>query len=246
MTKCAYVSTGILLHLNVTTAELHKFHQVKTLTSVVVANWGSVVENIHEILCLNCIPHLTTMKVLKSKFIHRKYYTDLQLWGSWIKNKTKSKKKKKQPNTERERERQRDTERERERERQRQRQRERERERQRERENDQFNFENNNITERHEAQREQKPKKTNGKWKRSVVDTTINKRRQREPFVPWLLHVLATCSVHLRDGWTLTIVHAATLRQKLQIFFSFFFFCVLCYIHGVHHFGWDFCVCDHF
>ena len=29
-------------------------------------------------------------------------------------------------------------------------------------------------------------------------------------------------------------------------FFSFFFFCVPSYISGVHHFGWDFCVCNRF
>ena len=26
---------------------------------------------------------------------------------------------------------------------------------------------------------------------------------------------------------------------------TFFFFCVPSYVSGVHHFGWDFCVCDH-
>ena len=31
----------------------------------------------------------------------------------------------------------------------------------------------------------------------------------------------------------------------LAWFFFFFFFCVPGYISGIHHFGWDFCVCDH-
>ena len=36
-------------------------------------------------------------------------------------------------------------------------------------------------------------------------------------FVCWLLNVPATCGVYLRDRSAQTILHAATLRQKLQI-----------------------------
>ena len=43
-----------------------------------------------------------------------------------------------------------------------------------------------------------------------------------------------------------SVLSVSPVQALVKTVHNFFFFCVPIYISGVHHFGWDFCVCDCF
>ena len=68
----------------------------------------------------------------------------------------------------------------------------------------------------------------------------------------WKMFVVnaASCAAPYDDS-SLSRYHgqrwcSSVWKFPTMFFLLFFFFCVPSYIPGVHHFGWDFCVCDRF
>ena len=57
--------------------------------------------------------------------------------------------------------------------------------------------------------------------------------------------VLFTISNDVQKGTSVLQKRPIPAPLMRIFFFSSFFLCVPSYISGVHHFGWDFCVCDH-
>ena len=74
--------------------------------------------------------------------------------------------------------------------------------------------------------------------------------------VCWLLNVPTTCEcisgkdllrqLYVLPHWEVADQTSHLTQSQFGFFFVFVFFAFPSYISGVHHFGWDFCVCDRF
>ena len=80
---------------------------------------------------------------------------------------------------------------------------------------------------------------------RSLIFRKKQKNKNKKtPYLSWKCMGHCLERLQVSNHCTTQYTHLSDHSSSSSALFFSFFFCISCYISGVHHFRWDFCLCD--